>query len=220
MANDKSKIKKVWAIIGVIAVILGLLGCFGIQPYWTKPDNSIEPEALANQLAKLLPDQQDFTAKEDEIKELKATIERLQQDPADILKQGALQALKEDNTKKAVELMERAAQSRTEKAVQDYIDIGNIAYLNDSQKALNAYKKATSLVPSNPDAWNHLGSILYRLGNLGEAQHAYEKVLKLAGEDKEFQAIAYGNLDAGPDRVGGRCLRSGGRRKVRHRNTP
>jgi tetratricopeptide (TPR) repeat protein len=182
--------KKVWSIICAIVVITGLLGYVGIQPYWTK----IDPEALAKQLAKHFPSQQDFAAKEEEIKELKATIERLQKDPADKFKQEALQALKENDTKKAVELMEKSAQSRTVKAAQDWIDIGNIAYLNDSQKALNAYEKATRLDPSNPDAWNRLGHIQVRLGLLDKAQHAFEKVLELAGQDKEFQARAYGNL--------------------------
>jgi tetratricopeptide (TPR) repeat protein len=156
--------------------------------------NSIDPESLAQQLAKHLPDQQDFAAKEDEIRELKATIERLQKDPADELKQEALQALKEDDTNKATELLEESARSRTEKAAQDWIDIGNIAYLNDTQKAFSSYEKATNLDPSNLDAWNRLGHIQNRLGHLDQAQHAYEKVLELAGKDKESQAIAYGNL--------------------------
>ena len=107
--------------------------------------NSIDPEALAKQLAKHLPYQQDFAAKEAEIKEIKDTIERLQKDPADELKQAALLALKEDDTKKAVELLEKSAQSHTAKAAQDWIDIGNIAYLNDTHKAFSAYKKAVSL---------------------------------------------------------------------------
>jgi len=37
MTKEKSKIsKKAWSIICAVAVVLGLLGYFGIQPYWTK----------------------------------------------------------------------------------------------------------------------------------------------------------------------------------------
>ncbi len=59
MTKEKGKItKKVWAIICTISVILGLLGYFGIQPYWTKSKSEINPEELARELAKYLPDQQ------------------------------------------------------------------------------------------------------------------------------------------------------------------
>ncbi len=193
--------KKLWSIISAISVIVGLLGFFGIQPYWTKPEINIDSEALAKQLVKHLPDQQDFAAKEEEIRQLKNTIERLKKDPADELKQAALQALAEDDTKKAVELMEQSAQFSTEKAEEltweaawDWIDIGSIAYLNDSQKALSAYKKATNLDPSNPVAWNGLGRIQFRLGNLDESRQAFEKTLELAGNDKQHQSGAYSNL--------------------------
>ncbi len=189
-----TKKEKVWSIICTIGVIVGLLGYFGIQPYWTKPD-TIDSKALAKQLAKNLPDHKDLAAKDEKIKQLENTIERLQKDSADKLKQQALQALKEDDTEKAVELLEKSALSRTEKlTAQNWIDIGNIAYLNDSQKALNAYKKATDLDPSNPVSWNQLGLIQNRLGHSDKAQYAYEKVLELSGIDKKIQASAYGNL--------------------------
>lgn len=161
----------------------------------------IDAEELAKQLAKHLPGQQSLSEKEEEIKALRETIERLQQDPADELKQKALVALSEDDKVGATELLEQAARSRVEKAkrfnkqaAQDWIDIGNIAYLYDTQKALDAYEKALKLDPSNPRGWNRLGHILYRLGRLDEAQEAYEKVLGLAGADKSWEGIAYGNL--------------------------
>lgn len=187
-----TKKEKVWSIICAISVIVGLLGYFGIQPPYTK--SNIDPETLAIELVKHLPDQKNFAAKDEEIKELKATIERLQNDSSDELKQQALKALAEDDTEKAVELMEESAQSRIVKAAQDYIDIGNIAYLTDSQKALNAYEKAVNLDSSNMVAWNRLGYIKMRLGYLEEAKHAFEKVFELAGGDKECEATAYGGL--------------------------
>ena len=166
----------------------------------TKPD-TINPKELAQQLAKYLPYQKDLTAKDEVIKGLQATIERLQEDTADELKQEALQALAEDDTEKAVELMERSAQIRTKKAEGltwkaswDWIDIGSIAFLNDSHKALDAFQKATNLDPSNPVAWNGLGRIQFRLGNLVESRQAFEKTLELAGNDKRHQSESYSNL--------------------------
>jgi preprotein translocase subunit SecF len=110
--------------------------------------NEIDPEKLATELAKKLSDYQGLKEKDTEIQALKATIERLQLESGDELKKAALQALSEGNTKKATSLLEKSAQLRTEKAkqfsekaAQDWVDIGNIAFLNDSLKALNAYHR-------------------------------------------------------------------------------
>ncbi len=178
------------------------------SPNATIINNKIDPETLANKLANLLSNQKDSAVKDEEIKVLKATIKRMQGEPADELKQTALQALKEGDTEKAVELMEESAKSRTlsaqthteraekltKEATQDWIDIGNIAYLNDPQKALDAYEKASELAPSNHVAWNRLGLIQWRLGLLDEAVLSHEKVLELAGGNKTLQAATYSNL--------------------------
>ncbi len=167
--------------------------------------NDTDPEELADtivdKLQKRLPGQQDIAAKEAENKALRATIKNLQKDSANELKQEALLALKEGDTEKAEGLLREAVEFRTGKAeklskeiAQDWVDIGNIAYLNDTQKALSAYQKAVNLDPSSWNAWNSLGHIQYRLGNLDKAKEAYRRVLGLAGEDREIQAVAYGNL--------------------------
>jgi tetratricopeptide (TPR) repeat protein len=163
--------------------------------------NEIDPEKLAIELVKNMPDYQTLKEKDTEIQALKATIERLQLEPGDELKRDALQALSEGNTKKAISLLEKSAQLCTEKAkqfskkaAQDWVDIGNIAFLNNSLKALNAYQNATRLDPSSLVAWNRLGHILSRLGRLEEAKHACEQVLELAEKDVSSQASAYGNL--------------------------
>jgi tetratricopeptide (TPR) repeat protein len=163
--------------------------------------NEIDPKKLAIELVKKLPDYQGLKEKDAEIQTLKATIERLQLESGDELKKAALQALSEGNTKKATSLLEKSVQLRTEKAkqfsekaAQDWVDIGNIAFLNDSLKALNAYQNAIRLDPSSLVAWNRLGHILKRLGRLEEAKQAYEHLLELAENDESFQAIAYGNL--------------------------
>ena len=128
--------------------------------------NEIDPKKLAIELVKNMPDYQTLKEKDTEIQALKATIERLQLEPGDELKRDALQALSEGNTKKAISLLEKSAQLRTEKVAQDWVDIGNIAFLNNSLKALNAYQNAIRLDPSSLVAWDVLGRILFRLGRL------------------------------------------------------
>ena len=167
--------------------------------------NNTDPDELADTIVEKfqerLPGQQDIAAKEAEIKALRATVKNLQKDSANKFKQEALLALKEGDPEKAEGLLRESVEFRTGKAeklskeiAQDWVDIGNIAYLNDTQKALSAYQKAVNLDPSNRNAWNRSGHIQYRLGNLDKAKEAYRTVLGLAGEDREIQAVAYGNL--------------------------
>lgn len=76
--------------ISIIGIIIGIV----------LSSDKIDSGILAEQLAKHLKDQR-TEDKDAEIKELKATIERLQQDTANELKQAALRALSEDDTIKA-----------------------------------------------------------------------------------------------------------------------
>ncbi len=159
------------------------------------------PEELAGELARYLPDQQSSNEKKAEIQELKNTIERLQQDTANESKKAALQELSEGQITKAGDLLKESAQSRAKQSEQpskeaalDWIDIGNIIFLRNSRKALTAFRKAVKLDSLNTDAWHRLGRVSYWSGNLNEARKAYEQILKLAGEDKLLQAIGYGNL--------------------------
>ena len=74
--------------------------------------------------------------------------------------------------------------------------LGALAYLHDTQKALNAYRRAVELDPNEADGWNQLGRLLLRVGELGEAEAAYQSALSI-GEttrDPATIAVAYGNL--------------------------
>ncbi|MBL1430523.1 MAG: tetratricopeptide repeat protein [Robiginitomaculum sp.] len=81
-------------------------------------------------------------------------------------------------------------------AAQTWLDIGNIAYLNDTEEALEAFERVTQLTPNNPKGWNQLGHLLRRVGDLSAAKTAYDKVLALSETmaDKAWQADALGNL--------------------------
>lgn len=74
--------------------------------------------------------------------------------------------------------------------------IGALAYLHDTDKALAVYREAVDLDPDNADAWNQLGRLLYRTGDLDNAEQAYGRVLALGNtlDDKELLAVAFGNL--------------------------
>lgn len=75
-------------------------------------------------------------------------------------------------------------------------NIGKLAFDNDTEKALKAYRRATQLDPDNAEGWNQLATLLVRLGKLDEAISLYQNVLYL-GEKYENQkniSIAYSNL--------------------------
>ncbi len=163
----------------------------------TQINNSqLDEEALAERLLSGMANiqQESLQEKEEEIKRLKATIQNLKNQPFDELKQSALKKLEEDKPAEASELLEQSLAKRSEVMSKDWVDVGNIAYLTNSQKTLDAYQKAIAINPDNIDAWNQLGHIYKRLGRLDKAADAYNNVLELAGADESLQAVAYGNL--------------------------
>ncbi len=84
-----------------------------------------------------------------------------------------------------------------EKVVQGlaetWMEIGALAYLNDTFTALDAYKRATELAPENSEALNMLGSLYMRTGRHEEAIKVYETMQYVAQGDEE-NATALGNL--------------------------
>lgn len=113
----------------------------------------------------------------------------------------ALSALDRGETRLAQALFRETAerkQAEGERANKDaataYRHLGAIAYLTDTNAALEAYRNATRLDPSDPEGWNFLGHLLERSGDLVEAEHAYERVLGVAGERRVWRARALNNL--------------------------
>lgn len=109
--------------------------------------------------------------------------------------------LAEGNTDGArSELRQLAAQQEDAitDAAQTWLDIGNLAFLNDTQDALDAFIRVTELTPNNADGWNQLGHLYRRIGDLNKAISAYETVQGLGEQqgDKELLAKASGNLGA------------------------
>ena len=72
--------------------------------------------------------------------------------------------------------------------------IGSLAYLYDTKKALKNYQRSIELDPDNMDGWNQLGHLYRRIGELEQSKNAYMTILKLAGSNQKYQAVAYYNL--------------------------
>jgi tetratricopeptide (TPR) repeat protein len=111
--------------------------------------------------------------------------------------------LKQGNPKAAEKIFQeieekKTAQGKTanKQAAAAARHIGALAYLHDTRKALNAYRRATRLDPSNMEGWNMLGALLMRTGALSDAEAAFRKVESLAKNTKNefWRAAAYGNL--------------------------
>ncbi len=80
--------------------------------------------------------------------------------------------------------------------VADYwIEIGDIAFMNYTDRALEAYRKAAMLDDSRAHAWNRIGLLEKRRGKLDEAEAAFKQVLDTAGaDDMTWRATALANL--------------------------
>jgi len=81
-------------------------------------------------------------------------------------------------------------------AAKTWKQIGSIAFLTDTHEARDAYERATQLTPEDAGAWNQLGHLDHRLGDLGRAEAAYKRVQALVNSytDERVVAIALGNL--------------------------
>ncbi len=73
---------------------------------------------------------------------------------------------------------------------------GAMAFLHDTDAALDAYQRATELDPEDPAGWNGLGHLLLRLGRLDDAGAAYRRVTEIGRDsnDRAIEAAGYGNL--------------------------
>ena len=98
-----------------------------------------------------------------------------------------------DDVELDLEKSEKALQEQTQKAIELYIERGALWFASDTDKALDAYQRVVELDPSNLDAINQLAQLHVRIGNLSKAEDLYQSLTQLT-DDKEWQAISYGNL--------------------------
>src|SRR5215208_6931919 len=114
-----------------------------------------------------------------------------------------LALLKQGKTKAAEGIFQTIAHRKEgsiaanrKEAAAAYRHLGALAYLNDPQKALDAYRRATALDPDNAAGWNRLGQLFYRTGEPSKAETAFRRVLSLcrAQNDRFLLAMAFNDL--------------------------
>jgi tetratricopeptide (TPR) repeat protein len=111
----------------------------------------------------------------------------------------AIEAFKQDNLSLAKDLFKletQRAEMAAKQGAEAYRNLGAIAFLDNTQEALNAYRRATELDPDNADGWNDLGILFCRLGKFKEATSAYIAALNLGKKHQNKIEIAnsYSNL--------------------------
>ncbi len=115
----------------------------------------------------------------------------------------ALEHLRKGDTEQAKRLYREIGETKAnegttanKEAAEAYVNLGAIAFLNDTDEALTAYAKATEFDPENADAWNKLGILQGRKGDLDAAEASYNKLLSLLQPEAEKGklAVALGNL--------------------------
>ncbi len=214
--KDSSLIIRLFLRYGFWLALTLLLAGVGLQfsGIWLSAWNSymdkekvvaVNAGKVAEQLyAQLDTKDQQLSAKDEQIKALTEAITALSKTGAPAASiNDALQALEQGHTAKAQAifaevLRSKEAEGRTanKEAAAAARHLGALAYMNNPKEALLAYRKAVELDPDNAEGWNHLGLLLWRTGELIQAEDAYHKVLALgkAHQDKGEQATAYGNL--------------------------
>lgn len=195
--------------LGLVLVLAGFLLQFsgiGLSAWNSYMEKEKVVAVNAGKLAEklLAPLQGQLQSKDEQIKALTESITALSKTGASAASiNDALRALEQGDTAKAQAIFaevlrskEAEGQKANKEAAAAARHLGALAYMNDTKAALAAYYKAVQLDPDNVDGWNTLGSLLYRTGELAQAEAAFRKVLALAEahQDKEKQAWAYGNL--------------------------
>ena len=198
-----------WLFTLVFTVGAGSLTILGY--FWSAPvtiqQDPLTAEALKTLKAQLTTANLREQEYRDQIKALTESVTALaqQKDQADAppgIKE-ALQQLAEGDTQKAEAIFQEIEQKKAaegqaanKEAATAARHLGALAFLHDTQKALDAYRRATQLDPDNEQGWNQLGHLLQRVGELEDAEAAYQRVLALGEKrnDQSLVAIAYGNL--------------------------
>ena len=87
-------------------------------------------------------------------------------------------------------LQERASASA--EAAEAARNLGAIAYLSDTEKAIRAYRTATELDPDDTWSWILLGRLYDRVGNLAAAEQAFQRARQAAertGNDRDLMVV-------------------------------
>lgn len=113
---------------------------------------------------------------------------RLQPDNAQNLYNLGLVALKQGKKEESISLFKRALDSGTNDP-EIYIKQGEaLESLNMPSLALESYRKALAIQPSNLDALFAMGDLLYRRGDYIQAEEAFRKIISITPGDSYTEA--------------------------------
>ncbi len=105
----------------------------------------------------------------------------------------ALIALTKGDIKQAKQLFLNTIEKGEQEAqrlAENYQNLGALAFLDNTQQALHAYKRATELNSNDIDSWNMLGHLYRRTGEMSQAISAYNKALDLAKKQQNNPKIS------------------------------
>jgi tetratricopeptide (TPR) repeat protein len=120
----------------------------------------------------------------------------------------ALALLPEGRTAEAqavfAEIMERRRVEGTaalQEAAAAARHLGALAYLDSTQKAIEAYQTATELDPDHTWSWIYLGRLYRRAGNLADAEQALQKAREAAERSEDERDVMVSDMSLGDVRV-------------------
>ncbi len=213
-----------WAVLGSGGGVLAVLVAALLAWFLRAP-----PVDIDGIVAKLLAAHDTINAREQEIAALKAAVAAVRDQSGPGVAE-ALSRLEQGDSAAAEKLFSEVLE-RLEREGREALDqgreklaeaataarhIGAMAFLHDTDKALEAYAKAVELDPDNAEGWNRRGHLLMRIGDLPGADEAYGRVMELgemAGDltliaattgSKEGVASEYANLGALQEQRGDR----------------
>ncbi|GJL49171.1 MAG: hypothetical protein NPIRA01_03980 [Nitrospirales bacterium] len=116
----------------------------------------------------------------------------------------AVRKLADGNTADAAEIFRKSlARKKAEghganqEAAEAGRHLGALAFLHDTQTALEAYREAVSLDPNHWGGWIQLGRLLVRVGDLEDAKLAFEKVMELGEAQNDPTLTAMSKIGLG-----------------------
>lgn len=207
------------AVVAITAVLTALFA-FVALPIWRRRskvdaanDAAAQTKALADEAIAALKenrarDRAEIESLRSEKDDLEAAIRALQEEAAERPStretiDAALKASAEGDTTRAEAMLQAIEDRHTAAGPAEYAEAaaaarhrGALAFLHDTQTALAAYRRATEWAPDEPGGWNQLGQLLKRVGDLADAEAAFNRVAAIgaARDDKRLEAVAFGNL--------------------------
>lgn len=68
----------------------------------------------------------------------------------------------------AAAIQEAEGEIERRRAAQTYRELGALTFFTDTKAAIDAYRHATKFEPENPELWNQLGLLFFRVGTSGQ----------------------------------------------------